>query len=297
MVWARNSYTMTLSESQPIPKILHYCWFGRNPKSELIQKCMESWKVYCPDYEIIEWNEDNFDLNSNKFAKQAYDCKRWAFVSDYVRLWVLKNYGGVYVDTDLEILKPIDKFLAHRAFSGFQDTPRVPTAIMGAEKNHPWIEALLSYYDDLDFIKEDGTHMDDPNTYFMTEMTCEMYPLKINNSLQSLPDGLWMYPNDVFCPTWNIVCLTTENTHTIHHFTGTWWKNCPNHAKEVEVRESLNDSQLAHRLQNSKIGSIFLRGILYLRLLPTYLSNDTITPNKMRKGIVEILKGNNKYNR
>ncbi len=100
-----------------IPKVIHYIWFGKGKKNELIEGCMKSWKKYCPDYEIKEWNEDNFDINSNQYVKEAYDNKKWAFVSDYVRLYALYNEGGVYLDTDCELLGNIDEFLANNAFS------------------------------------------------------------------------------------------------------------------------------------------------------------------------------------
>ena len=105
-----------------IPKTIHYVWFGRNPKPDLAVKCINSWKKYCPDYEIIEWNEDNFNLDEAPlYVRQAYEAKKWAFVSDYVRLWAMTEFGGIYMDTDVEVLKPLDRFLQNEAFSGFED--------------------------------------------------------------------------------------------------------------------------------------------------------------------------------
>ena len=101
-----------------IPKILHYCWFGKKKLPALAKKCIASWKKYCPDYELILWNEDNFDLNSNTYVREAYDSGKFAFVTDYVRLWALYRYGGIYMDTDVEVIKSLDKFLVHPAFSG-----------------------------------------------------------------------------------------------------------------------------------------------------------------------------------
>ena len=105
-------------KKQQIPKIIHYCWFGKGPKPELAIKCIESWKKYCPDYEIKEWNEDNFDLNYNAYVKEAYENKKWAFVTDVVRLYALVNYGGIYMDTDVEVIKPLDEFLTLSGLSG-----------------------------------------------------------------------------------------------------------------------------------------------------------------------------------
>ena len=123
-----------------IPKIIHYCWFGGNPLPPLALKCIESWKKYCPDYEIKIWDESNFDININKYATEAYEAKKWAFVSDVARLWVLYNYGGIYMDTDLEVIKPLDEFLYHKAFSGFEDEVNIPTGIIASEKNNNWIK-------------------------------------------------------------------------------------------------------------------------------------------------------------
>ena len=103
-----------------IPKIIHYCWFGGKPKPELAEKCIESWKKFCPDYEIVEWNEGNFNINSNLYVKQAYEAKKYAFVTDYVRLYALYTQGGIYMDTDVMVLKPLDEYLNHEAFSGFE---------------------------------------------------------------------------------------------------------------------------------------------------------------------------------
>ncbi|MBR0278262.1 MAG: hypothetical protein IJQ50_07375 [Clostridia bacterium] len=104
-----------------IPKKIHYCWFGEEKHSKKIKKCIKSWKKHCPDYEIIEWNEKNFDIHCFKWVEQAYNNKKWAFVSDYVRLFVLYNYVGIYLDTDVEIIKPLDKFLKHNLFSEMEN--------------------------------------------------------------------------------------------------------------------------------------------------------------------------------
>ena len=141
-----------------IPKVIHYCWFGKNPLPELAVKCINSWKKYCPDYEIIEWNENNFDLNSVTYVKEAYEAKKWAFITDYVRLFVLYEYGGVYMDTDVELLKPIDSFLTLDAFSGFESSNAVPTGIISSRKNFKFIKELLDYYNDKHFKNDDGTY-------------------------------------------------------------------------------------------------------------------------------------------
>lgn len=138
-----------------IPKKIHYIWLGRNEKNERIKHCIESWKKYLPDYEIIEWNEDNLPMEYNNFFKQSYEHKKWAFASDVARLWVLYKEGGIYMDTDVEIYKPIDEFLNNEGFIGFEDTHYLSTATIGSIANNPIIKTILDFYDCIDFKKYD----------------------------------------------------------------------------------------------------------------------------------------------
>lgn len=206
-----------------IPKIIHYCWFGRNPLPPLAVKCIESWKKYCPDYEIKEWNENNFDLNSYPYVREAYDKRRFAFVTDVVRLYALYHEGGIYMDTDVEVLKPLDAFLSHHAFSGFEDEMHVPTGIMASEKGGKWAKDNLAYYNNRHFLKADGGV--DLTTNVET-ITNYMLPLglKQNNTFQDFSGLITFYPKDYFCPKsyQDGQIYLTENTHTIHHFAGSW---------------------------------------------------------------------------
>ena len=207
-----------------IPKVIHYVWVGGNPLTPLAEKCIESWKKYCPDYEIKRWDETNFDINQNQFCKEAYECKKWAFVSDYIRLKVLHDEGGVYMDTDVEVIKPIDEFLKHKGFSGFECTYKIPTGIMAAEKKNKWIKLMLDYYKDRPFIKPDGTYENMPNVLYMTDLTVEKYNMELDNNFQDIKDYVF-YPNDYFCPTPDSCgegYKVTKNTYTIHHFAGSW---------------------------------------------------------------------------
>ncbi|MFA6860144.1 MAG: glycosyltransferase [Clostridia bacterium] len=208
---------------QKIPKIIHYVWVGRKPKSEKIQKCMESWKRFCPDYEIKEWNEDNIDFESNAFIKEAYENKKFAFVSDYARLYALFNEGGIYMDTDVELTKPLDEFLIHNAFSGFENAVWIPTAVMGSEKGHSWTKLLLDYYKNRHFVNNGKMDLT-TNVDIISALTKIYYDIELNNKNQQLKDGLYFYSNDYFCPK-NYVSEKielTENTHAIHHFAGSW---------------------------------------------------------------------------
>ena len=130
-----------------IEKKINYCWFGGNPKSEIIQKCIESWKKYCPDYEIIEWNESNFDINICEYTKEAYKNKKWAFVSDFARLWIIYNNGGIYLDTDVELFSPLDELLKYDAWFASEDIRSVNTGMgFGAERNNVLLKNMLDDY-------------------------------------------------------------------------------------------------------------------------------------------------------
>lgn len=206
-----------------IPKIIHYCWFGRGKMPELALTCIESWKKYLPDYKIVEWNEDTFDVNSNVYVKEAYESRKYAFVTDYVRLYALYINGGVYMDTDVEVLRNLDSFLELSAFSGFEDDINIPTGIMASEKGGRWVKENLEYYENRHFINADGT-LD--LTTNVTIITNYMLPLGLrrHNSFQDFPGLITLYPKDVFCPKSNVdgKIRLTENTVTIHHFAGSW---------------------------------------------------------------------------
>lgn len=206
-----------------IPKIIHYCWFGRGEMPALAKKCIASWKKFCPDYELRLWNEDSFDVDSHPFVKEAYAARKFAFVTDYVRLWALVKEGGIYMDTDVEVLKPLDEFLHHPAFSGFESAEVVPTGIMASEKGGAWATKQLAHYDGKHFLKEDGTPDLTPNTRIITDsMVAEGFVL--NNEIQDFKGEIVMYPQDWFCPKnflTGVVSLT-PNSRTIHHNAGSW---------------------------------------------------------------------------
>lgn len=204
-----------------IPKILHYCWFGRGQKTTLALKCLESWKKYLPEYEFKEWNEDNFDITQNLYVREAYEKRKYAFVTDFVRLYALYHEGGVYVDMDVEVIGSFDQFLHHHAFSGFETDGYVPTGMMAAEKGSVWAKELLDQYEVRKFVKEDGSLDLLANTKAITAYMLEK-GLVLNNKYQDFPGLCTMYPSDYFCPkdhrTGKIKC--TKNTVCIHHFAG-----------------------------------------------------------------------------
>lgn len=206
-----------------IPKTIHYCWFGGNPLPKLAKKCIKSWKKYCPDYEIIEWNEDNFDISSAPlYVRQAYEAKKWAFVTDYVRLYAMTTFGGIYMDTDVEVVASLDPFLSHQAFSGFESNGFIPTGLMACEKGFSLFLEFLQYYDTAKFIKDDGTLDMTTNVIIMTDI-CLRHGFIPNGQFQEVA-GFALYPKDFFCPmeySTGIVHRTKE-TVAIHWFNGSW---------------------------------------------------------------------------
>lgn len=205
-----------------IPKTIHYCWFGRGEKPELAQKCIESWKKFCPDYEIIEWNEDNFDITSNLYVKQAYEARKFAFVTDYVRLWAMYHHGGIYMDTDVEVLKSLDEYLHHDAFSGFESQTKINTGTLASVKGFPLFAELLADYDNREFFRADGTM--DMTTNVETISNFMIPRGFIPNGEMQTADGLAIYPKYVFCPSYNKLDDKeyTKDTATIHWFAGSW---------------------------------------------------------------------------
>ncbi len=223
-----------------IPKTIHYCWFGKNPYSKLMNHCIKTWKEHLTDYEFIEWNEDNFDINSNKYVSEAYSAKKWAFVSDYVRLWAIYNYGGVYLDTDVEVLKSLNDLLDNKAFTGFENSLSMVTGIIASEKHNQIIETLLKDYDERTFILQNGEFDLTTNTKTITNQLKEIGFLS-DNTLQ-VKDNFTLYPKDYFCPKDGLsgFCNITKNTYVIHHFNGSWLSK--------EEQETIKKSRLKSKI-------------------------------------------------
>ena len=251
-----------------IPKTIHYCWFGRGEKSKLINKCIKSWKKYCPDYEIVEWNEDNFDVNQTMWTKEAYESKKWAFVSDYVRLYALYNYGGIYCDTDVEIVRNIDDLLKNKGFSGFEKEPDllVQTGIIGAEKGLNILKSLLSYYDERHFVKPDGTYDTTTNTHITTDIL-EKYGFIPNGKKQSI-DGFVLYPKEYFAPKdfYTGRMKKTKNTACIHHYNLSWI--------DEEGRKYWDHVRAENRLKERRYYLIHMPNLVLLKLLGDKRYND-----------------------
>lgn len=227
-----------------IPKKIHYCWFGRNPKPKLAEKCIASWKKYCPDYEIVEWNEDNFNVEMNIYTKSAFDQKKYAFLTDYARLLIIYEYGGIYFDTDVELLKPIDDLLENKSFFGFENNKYVNTGLgFGAEKGNEIVKLMQEEYDGL---------LDKGNPFvgcpILNTNALLKAGMRLDGKKQDL-DGNMIYPAEYFNPyddptgRLNI----TNNTYSIHWYAKSWM------SKKAIIRSYL--TKPIHRL----LGKDFFR--------------------------------------
>ncbi len=214
-----------------IPKIIHWCWLSGDPYPPKIQACLDTWKKVLPDYEIILWDTNRFDVNSTPWTKQAFEVKKYPFVADYIRLYAIYNYGGIYLDSDVEVIKSFDEFLDLPYFAGIEANPgSVELAAFGAEKGTEWIKLMLDYYQDRNFILEDGTMDMVPMPTVMGELIRANYYwtlIKKPEEFDPDPSKICVLPVDWFCAhpiDAELGCryYVTKNTHCIHHFANSW---------------------------------------------------------------------------
>ena len=235
-----------------IPKKIHYFWVGGNPKPESVLFCIETWKKHCPDYEIIEWNETNYDFSKNQYMRQAYEARKWGFVPDYARLDVVYRYGGVYFDTDVELIKNIDSLLNNKAFFGFERTEEAKRIFVntgegfGAEAFHPVVEGLMKLYENERFVNPDGSLNLTPQPNYTTKYF-QTIGLKRENIDQNL-NGAMIYASDVLCP--KAYCASrihlTERTVSIHHYDASWL--------DKNLKKKHDRSILIHRFFGDGLG-------------------------------------------
>ena len=220
-----------------IPKVIHYCWFGGNPLPPLAEKCIASWKKYLPDYEIKEWNESNFDVNVIPYTEQAYKAKKYAFVSDYARFWILYKYGGIYFDTDVEVIRPMDDIIAAGPFMGCENNgsdmsyahvaPGLGLGVnpglgLGVNPGLGLYKEMLDFYATLSFRRKDGSLDKTTIVTYTTNILCK-HGLKNSSEVQSVA-GVNIYPVDYMCPQDYVTgeINITDRTVSIHHYSGSW---------------------------------------------------------------------------
>lgn len=211
------------TKEQVIPKVIHYCWFGKSPIPKEYEAYMDSWRRYCPEYEILRWDEHNYDISKNKFMRQAWDCKKWAFVSDYARLDIVYENGGIYLDTDVELIQNLDPLLYNNMYCGFEQGNLVSTGLgFGAVRGFDHLKKMRDCYADVDFINQDGS---------FNEKTCPIYNteylvglgMKRNGRTQNV-DGITVYSRETLAPESFSGWRTdfTKNTYSVHHYHATW---------------------------------------------------------------------------
>ncbi len=218
-----------------IPKVIHYCWFGGNPLPESAQKCIASWRKFLPDYEIKEWNESNFNVNAIPYTAQAYAAKKYAFVSDYARFSILYDNGGLYFDTDVEVIRPMDDIIENGPFMGFEidcsgdSIGKVnPGLGMGAFEKDIIYHDVIAYYNNLSFYNEDGSYNINDAVVNITTRELIKHGLTSQNTIQNIK-GIFIYPSQYFNPLDDSTgkLSITQNTHTIHWYSKTWMEINP----------------------------------------------------------------------
>ena len=215
-----------------IPRIIHYCWFGHGEMPELANRCIATWHENMPDYEYKLWNEDNFDVNQIPYTKEAYEARKFAFVSDYVRLWALEQFGGIYMDVDFEVYKPFDDLLGYKAFAGFEGSKKSPLmmGVIASEAQGEWITEQRQAYLNRHFLTADGLMDMTTNVQFISErMSCQGF---VQNGKEQDYKDLHVFPVDYFCPRQTTgEFFMTENTYCNHRGLDSWsdkkkgWKN------------------------------------------------------------------------
>lgn len=239
---------LRLTDKPVIPKKIHYCWFGKNPLPERYKNWMESWKKYCPDYEIIEWNESNYDITKNKYMFEAYQNKKWGFVPDYARLDIIYNHGGIYLDTDVELIKSLDDLLYQKAFMGFESNENVALGLgFGAVKKLPLLKILMKDYENREFINKDGTLNMVASPVIQTQSLMNE-GLKLNGEYQIL-DGVTIYPSKVLSGKNNYsrrICCDAF-TKAIHHYEASWvQQDIREFNEQFEKAMNFNDMTIAY---------------------------------------------------
>ena len=233
-----------------IPKIIHYCWFGGKEKPDSVKKCIESWKKFLPDYQLIEWNENNFNIEKLEYTKEAYVAEKYAFVSDVARIEALYQHGGIYMDTDVEVLKTFTPLLDARCILGMEEKEYVATSFMAFEKEHPLVKQFLNLYESISFFDKNGQIITGTNVAKLTNLLIEKGFVQ-ENYYQELEEGIKIYPKEFFSPYDYINCHynITENSYCVHYFAVSWM------SKKEQVKKRIK-KQLSKILGPKKMNKI-----------------------------------------
>lgn len=212
-----------------IPRKIHYCWLSGDPLPALQQRCLRSWRKHLPGYEIICWDRERFDIEAVPFVREAVERRKWAFAADYIRLHALASEGGIYLDSDVEVFRSFDPFLHHRAFSGIEYWPELPSlaiegAVIGAEPGHPWIQACLDFYRDRPFVRADGS-LDETIVSGIIAEAAKPLGFRREPVAQELAEGFHLYPPVVFTHARGE--FSRSETVALHHCLGSWRDRSP----------------------------------------------------------------------
>ncbi len=252
-----------------IPKIIHYIWLGGKEMPELVQRCIASWHRFMSDWQYMEWNEDTIDaycaehhllspISSHPYCHEAYVARKFAFVSDYIRLWVLEKFGGVYMDTDVEVIKPLDDLLEQVAFVGFEESQaHLPgTCVIGTKAHGEWVASMLQVYNGIHFVDANGVLDMTTNVVRLgTRMIAQGLIPNGAEQVLSLPsnENVHIYPFDYFSPlTSTRVLKCTKNTYCIHHFAGSWQEKSQSQIVKDWIRDHILGPKLTDKIVRLK---------------------------------------------
>lgn len=251
-----------------IPKVIHYCWLGGKPLPESAQRCIDSWKRFCPDYEIRAWHDDDLDFGMNRYCQQAHEERAWGFVPDFLRLWIVYTYGGIYLDTDVQMLKPFDPLLSQTGFCGFEKPGEEGQAQLyvnfgqgfGAEAGNPVLKAHMDLYEHVDYRNADGTLNRTASPTYTTQVLVDAGLDRTRNEVQHLP-GMTVYPDAYFCPkNWRTgLTDVTPDTYSIHQFDASWYSDDEQAEKQARWDQAKRDARRSAALKPVKS---VLRGIM-----------------------------------